>query len=210
MSKNKRFVLNYAGWALGFLSLGLILLFAPGHGGLFLCYLLGVCAVIWGIVHVVLFFRKDGEPRAFDSDIPQGVVFLILGVYLFAKPQAAYSLLPVLMGFAVVYDSVVKVQHAASLKKDGFTHWWWVLAAAMVTAILGLLLIVEVFDNTLLWYFFGAVMLVDGLLDLGVIGLSLFRKKKDAKPAAAVPPPPPLPLPARPAAPPAPKAPEEK
>lgn len=184
MLKDKRFVLNYVGWALGFLLLGLILLFAPAHGELFICYLLGICAVIWGIVHVVLFFKRDDEPRAFSSDIPQGVVFLILGVYLFVQPQAMHDWLPVLMGFAVVYDSVVKAQHAASLKKDGLAHWWWVLVAAMVTAVLGLLLILDVFDPAFMWYFFGAVMVVDGLLDCGVVGLSLFQKKSTASPAA--------------------------
>ena len=180
----KRRSLNFAAWSIGYIALGLVLLLAPDHGRQILCLLVGVGIIILGIGRIAWYFAKDDVSRAFHNDIPYGIILLILGIYIIAKPESVFGLLPVILGFSVVFDSMVKLQHSFDLKRTGFVPWWGVLVGSLVTAVLGVLLILGVIDQTILLYYFGAVLLLDGAFNLIIIALLSWRlrKKKQTPP----------------------------
>lgn len=182
LTPEKRYLLNFAAWSLGYILFGLVLLLAPDHGRQLLCYLIGGGAILLGIGRIAWYFAKDEVSRAFHNDIPSGVVLLVLGIYLIARPEAVFGWLPVILGFAVVFDSIIKLQHAFDLKRTGFAPWWGVLVAAIATAVLGILLIMGVVGPTLLLVYFGIVLLVDGAANLATIALLAWRDKHKPEP----------------------------
>lgn len=178
MEQNKRYIVNFVIFSLGYILLGLLLIFAPEYSRHLICYILGIGGILFGIFRIVWYFAKDDMSRTFHNDIPFGVVMLLGGVYLLVKPDAIWDWLPVLLGFAVVFDSIVKLQHAFDLRRTGFAPWWGVLAAALATGVLGTLLILGVFGKDVLLYYFGAVLIADGLVNLVTITLLAVYSKK--------------------------------
>lgn len=192
MQASKRYILNFVILSVGYILLGLLLILAPEASKRIVCMLLGVVAVLMGIIRIAMHFAKDDLSRAFRNDIPMGVTLAVAGVYLFARPDAIWAWLPVILGFAVVYDSIVKLQHSFDLRRAGFGPWWGVLAAGLATAVLGVLLILGIFNNNILLYYFGAVMITDGVVNLVTITLFSTQMKKAEKAAASTSATPPL------------------
>lgn len=202
--QEKRYALNFVLYSLGYILFGLLLLFLPNESKRFICFLVGGAAVAFGIIKIVWHFAKDDVSRAFHNDIPAGVILVVAGIYLIANPETLWNWLPIILGFAIVFDSVVKLQHAFDLKRTGFGPWWGVLIASLATGVLGILLIMGVIGQTILVMFFGIVLTLDGVVNLITITLLWFslkkHRKKLAKPAPA-----PEPQPAQIQSPPAPE-----
>lgn len=174
----KNFVSTFIILSLGYIGLGLMFLLAPEQSQVLICYLLGGVSMLIGLVRIVFYFMKDDLSRAFQNDLAYGVVLLIAGIYLFSRPQDLWNWIPILLGFAVVFDSIIKLQQAFDLKRGAFKAWWLVLIGALATLIFGVLLIMDVFGGNLLFYFLGAVLIADGLINLiSVLLLSIVRKK---------------------------------
>lgn len=165
MTTGKRYVLTFVIVSLGYIVLGLVLLIAPETSQHIICYILGGVAAVLGIIRIAMHFSKGDLSRAFQNDIPVGVVLIIAGVYLFAQANLVAEWLPVLLGFAVVFDSMIKLQHSFDLKRAGFGPWWVVLAVSLVTTVLGVLLIINVFGE-LPPYFFGGILIFDAAVNI--------------------------------------------
>ncbi len=178
MEKDKRFVSTFVIMSLSYIGLGLLFLLAPTASQRLICYVLGGAAMVVGIMRVVFYFTKNDLSRAFENDLAVGIVALIAGIYLFTQPDAIWNWVPVLLGFAIVFDSIIKLQHSFDLRRGDFSMWWLVLIAALATFVLGLLLIMNTFDGNLLFYYLGIVLIVDGVVNLiSILLLFMIRKK---------------------------------
>ncbi|MDL2293303.1 DUF308 domain-containing protein [Ruminococcaceae bacterium OttesenSCG-928-D13] len=175
---SKKYVSNFVLFSVGYILLGILLIAAPEHSQRIICTLLGIVLMVAGIARIAWYFIKDDLSRAFHNDIPFGVLQLIGGIYLMAKADAVWSWLPVIMGFAVVFDSIVKLQHAFDLKRTGLGPWWAILALALATAVLGVLLILGIFGPEVLLYYFGTVLIFDGAANLVTIILLSVRTRR--------------------------------
>lgn len=183
MEQSKRFKLNFIILSAGYILLGLLRLFMPDPQSLLLCYLLGVLLLVAGIVRVLLYFAKDHEVRVFRNDLAIGVLLLVGGLYIIVQPASITAWLPVILGFCVVYDSILKLQYSFELKRT-FKLWWSMLLAAIITALLGLLLILVQFEQPVMVYFFGSVLILDGVANLISLALLTFQMKKAQKAAS--------------------------
>lgn len=181
---SKNYILTFVLFSLGYIVLGGLLLGAPNTSKKVICYLLGIVAIVLGIVRIVSHFMQKDLERAFRSDIPVGVMLILAGVYLLVQGDAIWELLPVLLGFTVVFDSILKMQHAFDLKIAGFGPWLFGMVVSIITAILGILLVLGVFSGAVLIMYFGIVLVVDGIMNLVIITLVIIQTKKFKKKAA--------------------------
>lgn len=190
MENNKRFMSTFIIFSVGYIILGLLLLLAPETSQRIITYIIGGVAIISGLARIILYFVKDDYASAFRNDLAVGIVLLIAGIYLIARPDNIWQWIPVLIGFGVVFDSIIKMQHSFDLKRSGFNFWWLVLIAAMATAVLGALLILDVFNN-ILFVYLGIVLVADGIINIGsILLLYVYWKKyqkRQSKPAIETP-----------------------
>lgn len=187
MEKSKRFLSTFVIVSIGYLILGFVLLLAPETSKLIITYIVGAVAVVGGIFRTVLFFSKEDLSRVYRNDLAVGVTLILAGVYLFAWPEGVWAWVPVLLGFGVVFDSIIKMQYAFGLRRSAYTLWWAVLVASLATATLGALLILRMFSGNALLLYLGIVLVVDGLINIASVLLIHFRQKKAGK-AAGKPP----------------------
>lgn len=177
-SNAKRYIWNFSIFSAGYILLGFLLILAPQQSKNVVCIILAIVAVIMGIVRIALHFAKDDLSRAFRNDIPIGVTLVLAGIYFFARPNDIWELLPIILGFAIIYDSIIKLQHSFDLRRTGFVQWWGVLAAGLATAVLGALLVLQLFPADVQYYYWGAVLIVDGIVNIATIILFAVQLKK--------------------------------
>lgn len=178
---DRKYILNFVLFSLGYILLGILFIAAPEQSKTIIFTIMGIVAIISGLTRIVWHFIKDDFSRAFVNDIPVGVVLVLAGIYLIFRGEVIWNVLPVLLGFAVVFDSIIKLQHAFDLRRTGFLPWWGVLVAALATGVLGILLILPVFGPDVLLYYFGTVLIVDGVINLCTITLLSWRTRKVQK-----------------------------
>ncbi len=177
MQNNKQNTLTFSVLSASYIILGLFLLLAPVQSQLITCYLLGGVGVVLGIIRFVSYFMRDKTYSFLSNDLALGVTLITVGVYAIAKPDVLTELLPVILGFAIIYGGMIKLQHAFDLRKIGFVYWWVVLMLALATTTLGLILIMDIFGDGALAIYFGIVLIVDGLLNLAILLLVMFQRK---------------------------------
>lgn len=170
MFEGKRFKLTYGILAIAYLLLGVLLVMNPLQAQGIISYILGGMALLLGIVLIAFYFVKDETQQTLRSGLAGGIVLVAAGFYLFAQPLLIWALMPVLLGFIVLYDSVVKLQSSLELKGTQFKFWWIFLLLALATAILGLVLVVFAQD---LGNFFGIILLACGVVDLVFVCFSI-------------------------------------
>ena len=180
----KRFKISYAILSGGYILLGVLRLLFPSPESQLLCYMLGGIAIVMGIVRVTIFFSKRDPNRVFHHDLAIGVTLLCVGVYIVARPTDIADILPVVLGFCILFDSVIKLQYAFEMRRTGMKAWYVVLVVAVLAAIAGVLLIIHLFSGSTLVYYLGVVLVADGLANLAALLLMTLRLKQLEKPAA--------------------------
>ena len=188
MENNKRYVFTLGALSLVYVVLGLTLLIQPKALQVILCYILGIAAAAVGIIRIVWHFLKRDPASNARSDIPMGVVLIAAGIYMVARVEDVWTWLPVILGFAVLFDSILKMQHAFELKGLRFGYWWIFLLLGLVTAVLGVLLLLGIMPGDIATYYFGVTLMLDGVVNIAILMLLMAKWRSAAKAQAAQPP----------------------
>lgn len=184
MKLGKEFKTGFLVTSICYLVLGIVLLVYPAFSQRMLCYALGAITVIYGVVHVVTYFARTDFEEIYRLDFATGVVMTIIGVYIIAQPAKVMTLLHIILGCAILLDSLIKLQNAIDLKRLGSRIWWSVLALSLITGALGLVLLLSTsYAMFTLTQFIGLCLVVDGCVNVWSflflsINLSKLRKTR--------------------------------
>ena len=149
--------------------LGLFVLLYPQVSMLTFGMLLGILAVVFGVVKLIGYFSRDLYRLAFEQDLSGGILLLLLGVMLLVRPETGIVFFCVVFGLLILLDGILKLKIAGEARRFGIGAWWLILAEGTMTAILGALLIFRPSENAAaLIVLFGLSLLCEGLLNLSV------------------------------------------
>lgn len=152
--------------SLACICVGLLLLIAPQVAEAIITTVIGAVGIVIGIAHVIRYTAMDTR-AAIDSDaLMKGMVWIAGGILFIAMGPTFFALLPVLLGFFILFCGVSKVQYAMNLRHMNSKAWKAELIAAFVFIAMGILVIVNPFSvfYTLL-RIVGAVLVVQGIFD---------------------------------------------
>lgn len=149
-----------------YVALGLLLVAAPGAVSIMMCYTVGICALVFGILKIIAYIRSRGT-SFFKSDLIVGVLLTALGIFTLFKPDVILSILPIVLGIILILNGVTKFQRAFTLRRMGFLRWQLVLVLAVLSVGVGALFIWNPFkaaENLML--FLGICLILEGASDL--------------------------------------------
>lgn len=155
--------------ALVYIALGVVLLVWPDAASAALCTLLGVGALCYGLFQIISFFtREDTESWGWGAvDLVIGVVALAFGVFALAQPHVVMSILPVVLGCAVIVNSCVSLKRALELRSLNAEKWWVALLLSLVTIVFGGVMLFNPFgSHILLLRIIGGVLIYEGIADI--------------------------------------------
>lgn len=84
--------------------IGLILILFPEISMLAVCYMLGIAAIVFGIVKIAGYFSADPYGLAFQFDFAFGIIAILLGLIVIIHPGNIMALVPVIMGIYFMID----------------------------------------------------------------------------------------------------------
>lgn len=183
MKLGKQYTWSFVIVSACYLALGALLLFYPAMRMSMLCYSLGGITVLYGVIHLVLYFARRDFEDLYRLDFVTGTVMAAVGVYVIANPAFSERYLPMLVGLAICLDSLIKLQNAIDLYRLHSRIWWTVLLLAVITGALGITLVFrEQYTFFSQLQVLGASLLLDGCVNiwsLVFLSLNLKRLRKD-------------------------------
>lgn len=146
--------------------LGIVMIIAPGFVSDFICYLIGVLILVFGISMIITFFNESYTAYA-KGMLVLGLIASILGVYIILKPSFFMSIIPFMAGILILVESIDKFKHSFELKKEGYDKWYVIFTSAVILLVFSLILILYPFESVKLTIrVLGIILLIDSISDL--------------------------------------------
>ncbi len=148
---------------------GLIFIIHPDVSATFLGYLLGISMIVFGTIKIIGYYSKDLYRLAFQYDLEFGMVLIVIGAIVVAKPFDVLNFIFIAIGIVILSDSLFKIRIALDAKKFGINAWWIITAFAVISALIGILLVIRPWESAkMLTVLLGISFLSEGVLNLCV------------------------------------------
>lgn len=148
--------------------LGILLIFESEVTVLTISYVVGsilVAAGTFGLIRYVSVNKKGFD--ASELDLLYGIVTIILGILIITHPQAIASIIPIILGIAIIISSASKIQYAFNLKNNDNELWKTTMAIAIISTICGIVLLFNPFAGVLLLMrIVGIFIVIYSILDI--------------------------------------------
>jgi uncharacterized membrane protein HdeD (DUF308 family) len=125
-----------------FIIVGIWVLVTPASAYIALSLLFGISFLVTGILQIIYAGSNRKVLAHWGWTLAIGILELLVGVLLLANPELSMVILPLYVGFVLLFRSITALGWSFLLHKLQIKHWGWVLAVG----ILGLM-----FSFVLLW-----------------------------------------------------------
>ena len=143
-------------------------------------YIVGAILICAGAYALIRFFTnsKKTTNSIMGLDVLYGIVTIILGGLIIKNPGAIGSLLPIVLGIAIIVSSANKIQYAFSLKNGDNDLWKTTMVISVVGTICGVVLLFNPFAGAvLIMRIVGIFIIIYAILD----AVSTFIIKKNVE-----------------------------
>ena len=106
-----------------YLGLGVFLLMKPTTALNIVCYALGAVVLACAAVQLIRYFVVERGVFQSQLTLISGIICLVLGAFLILRSDIVVSILPIVFGLFVIFDSISRVQNALDLRRFGYSSW---------------------------------------------------------------------------------------
>ena len=138
--------------------LGLVLFIWPGKTLDIAARILGIGLLLGAAVSAFSWYRDRNKPEAGYATLAVAIVCLVLGLIVVVAPKGVITLLPKLIGVAVVVNGILNLAQALELRQMNGSKWTSALVMAALTILCGLFLIFFAFSAMK-----AAIMVIGGI-----------------------------------------------
>ena len=127
--------------------LAFFLIFKPEASLNFIVIVIGAFLALLGIIHMVSYFTSNIENKTISTELIQGTIYTIIGLFLIFRPSILNEFLGVIIGAWQIIQFIVKFQFAFNLKSAASPTWALMLVTSLVHLVFGLVLIINPFAS---------------------------------------------------------------
>lgn len=161
--------------ALFSIVMGVILVAWPETTLDIICKAIAIILIVMGAAELVSYFWNK---ITYSLSGILGLVVLLIGIWIFVKPQSVLSLIPIVIGVILAVHGVQDLKVAFDTKRNGYSKWWSMLLMAIISLALGIICIVNAFGMvTLTMQIIGIALVYDGISDIWIV----YKASKVAK-----------------------------
>lgn len=161
--------------------LGILMLLFPEVISDFICYLVSLMFMFFGIASIVMYVRSDIKTPYTSTILVLGIILGSLGIYILMNPRTFASLIPLIIGVFMIADSISKLSASLDLRKYGYINWWHMLIISFIILGFGLLLVFNPFEAVSFTIMvIGCILIIDSITNIYTIYIysKAFSNKK--------------------------------
>ena len=111
----KKMSITSIAFSLLFIVTGIFLLLKPETVINYVCYVLGIILVLWGVVSIIQFFSDKNSTNYLSLNFIFGAFVFIFGIIILIKPSIIASIIPLLLGVWMIINGVTKLSYSSSI-----------------------------------------------------------------------------------------------
>lgn len=171
-----------------FLILGILFLYVgvqvfktPVESYIALSILFSIIFLIGGIFEIVFAIVNNKNLENWGWVLAGGILNFLIGILLMSNPILSIRILPIFVGFTILFRSIQGISFAIDLRHWKSSAWGWVLFAAILGILTSFILLLNPIIagfSIVLWT--GLSLIFLGIYEV-ILGLSLRRTKKKLK-----------------------------
>ena len=148
--------------------LGILLVFQSETTIMMISYVIGGLLVAIGALALIRYVKNGDSPILRNElDIVYGIVTIIFGIIIIKNYQAIASIIPAVIGIAIIINSASKLNYAFQLKTDENNMWKTTMIISIISTIFGVILLFNPFEAALgIMKVIGIFIIVYAILDL--------------------------------------------
>lgn len=154
----EKYTKNNTALSIVMVALGLVLFVWPGKTLEVAARILGIALLVGAAICGVSWYRDRHKVNQNYGILALGIIGLILGIVVLAAPKGVITLLPKLIGLAIVVNGVLNLAQAMELRRMGGSSWTSSMVMAVITIVAGLFLLFFAFSAMKV-----AVMVIGGI-----------------------------------------------
>ncbi len=155
--------------------LGILIIFKSEVTIIAISYLVGGVLIALGAFAIIQFIKNIEISGKNDLDILYGVVTIILGLLIVKNPKLIASVLPIIIGVAIIINSSTKLQYAFELKKENNQQWKTTMIISIISVVCGVILLFNPFQGAvIITQTIGIFIIIYAVLD--IVSTSIIKK----------------------------------
>lgn len=124
-----------------FILLGFWILRTPVEAYITLALLFSISFFINGIFEIIFSISNRKELNSWGWFLATGIIDLIFGIWLMSAPQLSIAVLPLYIGFILLFRSVSAIGFSFEIKSYGSKNWGWLLALGILGILFSFIMI---------------------------------------------------------------------
>lgn len=141
-SMKKSFILT----AIVYIVAGIVLVIWPETTTKTICYSLGLVIIGFGLVHMWHYMKESPASKENNYELVWALLAVAFGIFSILKWQKIVSIIPIILGFAIVFNGLIKLKRAIDLERMHNGSWWHILLLAIANIIFGGILLANPFE----------------------------------------------------------------
>lgn len=148
--------------------LGLLLIYKSENTIMTISYVIGGVLIAIGVLALIRYI-KNGESPALrnELDIVYGIVTVIFGIIIIKNYQVIASIIPAVIGVAIIISSAGKLNYAFQLKAEQNRLWKTTMLVSIISTLCGVILLFNPFKAAIgIMKIIGIFIIIYAVLDI--------------------------------------------
>lgn len=160
----RKYHLSFDPLTIANIIIGIMLTVNPEFSTGFICIILGIVSMVWGITSLYKHFKAKKYGFISRFDMIQAIAGIFLSFILIFCRGFLAAVLPVIIGLTIIFQSISKINMALYQKRSGAGKWHLGFVLNIIGLILGLSLVFNPFSAFMsVIRLVGIVLLINGV-----------------------------------------------
>lgn len=124
-----------------YIFVGIWVVRTPLESYISLSIIFSVFIFVSGIFQIIFSFSNKNEMKDWGWYLAGGILDLIIGALLLSHPLMTMAILPLYVGFWLLFQSILFIGLSFQLKSAGIPQWGWLLFWSIITLLFSFLLL---------------------------------------------------------------------
>ena len=170
------------------LILGILLLIGgiwvgvtPATSFLALTFVFIALLLVNGVFQIIFSLSNTNQLSGWGWYLTGGILEFLLGIYLWSYPTLTMLILPMIVGFWLLFRGITVIAHSTDIKEAGVKGWGWVMTFGILLTIFSFFVLMDpVFGALSVVYFISFAMIFMGIA-YTILSFKLKELKSKAK-----------------------------
>lgn len=125
------------------IGLGVLVIISPVQSYISLSFSFSFIILAAGVFEIIFSISNYNVLKSWGWILTGGIIDFFIGIYLLSYPGITMVILPLVVGFWMLFRGIIAIGNALEIRSYGFTDWVWLLFSGIMIILLAEMIFVN-------------------------------------------------------------------